>query len=202
MRHRVRERYSEMDLESHPDASLPSEPVDWLTLLDQEINRLSERERLPIVFCDLMRRSRREAAAELGLSEGTLSSRLARARGRLRTRLVRRGVVPAIAAPDLLIESISTATKAVLSPNVAHLVKGVIQNMYMSAATKMFSMVFGLAVIAGLVIWVGFPFAAKPAANDDVVIAAGAINHNSEPEKPKTDRVLIQGILLAKEKGE
>jgi len=66
----------------------------------------------------------------------------------------------------------------------------------------MFSMVFGLAVIAGLVIWVGFPFAAKPAANDDVVIAAGAINHNSEPEKPKTDRVLIQGILLAKEKGE
>ena len=73
------------------DDASASKLDDCLPLLDEELNRLSERERLPIVLCDLMGRSRKEAAEELELSEGTLSSRLARGRDRLRSRLQRPG---------------------------------------------------------------------------------------------------------------
>jgi RNA polymerase sigma factor (sigma-70 family) len=74
------------------------DPIDALAwhdvqaILEVEIRRLPERYRAAFVLCHLEGRSRAEAAAELGLSENTLSSRLARARERLQSRLARRGV--------------------------------------------------------------------------------------------------------------
>src|SRR4051812_33346762 len=41
-------------------------PADWLPLLDAALARMSDRDRGPIVLCDLLGRSRAEAAAELG----------------------------------------------------------------------------------------------------------------------------------------
>ena len=49
-------------------------------LLDEELNRLPRRFRVALVACELEGESRREAAAQLGLSEGTLSTHLARGR--------------------------------------------------------------------------------------------------------------------------
>lgn len=69
---------------------------DWSDLqpvLDQELSRLPSRYRIPILLCDVQGMTRKEAAQRLGWPEGTLSSRLARARGRLAQRLTRRGVV-------------------------------------------------------------------------------------------------------------
>jgi RNA polymerase sigma factor (sigma-70 family) len=89
-----RRRAREKPLHDLPDPPvLPAEPQDWRPLLDLELNRLDERYRRPIVLCDLEGLPRKEAARVLGLAEGTLSSRLARGRRVLATRLSRYGLV-------------------------------------------------------------------------------------------------------------
>ena len=73
-------------------------------ILSEEIARLPETYRAPVVLCYLEAMSYQAAAASLGVTEDTVRGRLARARERLRKSLARRGVeVPAIvvsARPD------------------------------------------------------------------------------------------------------
>ena len=64
------------------------------SLIVEEIARLSEADRSAVVLCDLEGRSYAEAARQLDWPLGTLKARLSRARGRLRSRLVRRGLAP------------------------------------------------------------------------------------------------------------
>src|SRR5262249_30222109 len=72
--------------------------ADVRQAVDQALDGVPGRHRAAVVLCDLENRSRAEAAAELGLSEGTLSSRLARGRRLLARALTARGVtVPAAA---------------------------------------------------------------------------------------------------------
>jgi RNA polymerase sigma factor (sigma-70 family) len=86
----------------HP-AVMPAEAKDWRPLLDRELNLLPEKYRAAIVLCDLEGRPRREAARLLGISGGTLSSRLARARSLLAKRLARCGVALSAGAPAVVI---------------------------------------------------------------------------------------------------
>jgi RND family efflux transporter MFP subunit len=65
---------------------------DLRPVLDAEIARLPERYRVPFVLCYLEGRTNIETARLIGCPEGTVASRLAWARERLRGRLTRRGV--------------------------------------------------------------------------------------------------------------
>jgi RNA polymerase sigma factor (sigma-70 family) len=64
----------------------------FIPLLREEISRLPDHYRLPVVLCYLEGKTNEQAAAELQCPVGTVKGRLSRARDRLRTRLVLRGV--------------------------------------------------------------------------------------------------------------
>jgi RNA polymerase sigma factor (sigma-70 family) len=68
-----------------PDSSLGP-------LLRDEMSLLPDRYRLPLELCYLEGKSNKEAAIQLRCPVGTVKGRLSRARGRLRDRLVRRGL--------------------------------------------------------------------------------------------------------------
>jgi RNA polymerase sigma factor (sigma-70 family) len=71
----------------------PTEERDGLVAAVHEaLDRLPDRYRVPIVLCDLEGRTCEEAARHVGCPIGTIGSRLARGRERLRGQLVRRGL--------------------------------------------------------------------------------------------------------------
>lgn len=89
---RRRELESRMPPMAAPDQSSGLALRDLQAVLDEEINRLSEKYRAAFALCCLESKSRAEAAQELNWKEGTLASRLAHARLLLQRRLTRRGV--------------------------------------------------------------------------------------------------------------
>jgi len=70
------------------------ERSDLASIVHEEVDRLPERYRGPIVLCDLGGQTCEEAAQTLSCPVGTVASRLARGRARLRDRLARRGLAP------------------------------------------------------------------------------------------------------------
>jgi RNA polymerase sigma factor (sigma-70 family) len=79
------------------------ESAEFAQLLDDELCRLPERLRAPIVLCDLEDATHEQAAVRLGWPVGTVKSRLARGREKLRSRLVRRGLAPSLGLAGVVI---------------------------------------------------------------------------------------------------
>ena len=75
-----------------PEAELACR--EELEALHEEVARLPERYRTPIVMCDLEGLTHKEAADRLHCPQSTVGVRLMRARERLRERLTRRGLAP------------------------------------------------------------------------------------------------------------
>ncbi|HEX4608379.1 MAG TPA: sigma-70 family RNA polymerase sigma factor [Urbifossiella sp.] len=86
------------DVPDVPERAAGGFDPDAARAVAEEVGQLSPWYRAPVVLCELEGRSRAAAAQELGIAEGTLSSRLAKARKELARRLAARGFGPAALA--------------------------------------------------------------------------------------------------------
>ena len=113
---------------------------ELLSILDEELARLPERYRSPVVLCCLEGLTRDEAARQLGVPPATLKGQLERGRRRLHTALERRGVglgagllvllatCPAGASTSHWNEVIRATVGGDVSPTIADLARGVAAN--------------------------------------------------------------------------
>ena len=100
----------------------PRLPDDLGAALHEEIARLPDRQRLAVVLCHVEGLTHDEAAARLGWPVGTVRSRLARGRERLRARLTRRGLAPsALPIGAGLVRSIPAAVRGGLAASTVRL---------------------------------------------------------------------------------
>jgi RNA polymerase sigma factor (sigma-70 family) len=187
-----------------PDDECPDE---LRAILDGELARLPARYRGPVVLCELEGLSRPEAARRLDIPEGTLSSRLARAKAQLRERLARRGVtVPAVvlstallrearavSLPISLIEAtVEAATHvaagasatAVLSASVASLSEGVLKAMLFA---KLKGVALGIGVMTAVVSGAVVLAQTGPATKGVVVPSGYLLKSEKAPEAPPSD---------------
>jgi RNA polymerase sigma factor (sigma-70 family) len=118
---RARREGAEVPLGETPVAQPGKDPAEesaWrelAPLLDSEVKRLPEKYRLPFILCYFEGKTNEAAAAELGCPRGTILSRLARARERLRARLGLHGLMGA-AAPFALLLAHNVRSLVEVSP--------------------------------------------------------------------------------------
>ena len=97
----------------------PGDDLSWRDLrpiLDEEVNRLPMKYRVPFILHHLEGRTNEDVARELGCPVGTVLSRVARAREQLRSRLLRRGVF--LSAGALAASLAASARSATVLPGL------------------------------------------------------------------------------------
>jgi RNA polymerase sigma factor (sigma-70 family) len=123
-----------------PDQSVgPPETVAWkemLGVLDDELGRLSDRYRAPLVLCYLEGRTQDEAARQLGWGLNSLRRRLAQGRRLLEARLRGRGVTLPAALAALLAGGVAAVPGPLRAATLAAATGGAAGTAVLSAARK------------------------------------------------------------------
>lgn len=181
-------------------------PTDEVAILFDELGRLPEDFRRAVVLCDLEGLSHEEAAHRLGCPMGTVKSRQARGRDRLRGRLERRGVAPSLAT--ILLPSAAPAPALVDSIARSATAAATI-SLPLGLGLILSRKLIGFAALAGTVAAVGWvasrtaePIPPRPAPSVPIVAAERADSVLTirvlDPEGKETKAV---ALMLWKELG-
>jgi RNA polymerase sigma factor (sigma-70 family) len=159
------QRLLEQEAAAMPAREVPDDSgrAELAAVVHEEVSRLPDKYRRPVILCCLQGKTYGEAARLLGWPEGTVSGRLARARELLQRRLTRRGLavsgaglafalVPAtgLAAPAALVSRTIQASLAFaagpgeIAGPAAALAEGVIRTMSLTTRLK----TAGMALLA------------------------------------------------------
>jgi RNA polymerase sigma factor (sigma-70 family) len=153
-----------------PEAAQRDHWNDLQPLLDEELSRLPDKYRVVILLCDLETKTRKEAARQLNLPEGTVAGRVARARVMLAKRLARRGLVlsggalaavlsqnlaaagvpTSVVSSTIKVASVLAAGQAVaiIPAQVAALMKGVLKAMLLTKVKSAIAVLLVLGIAA------------------------------------------------------
>jgi RNA polymerase sigma factor (sigma-70 family) len=218
-----RRKGRERQVAEMPESAVAEQDLwhDLKPILDEELSRLPDKYRSVVVLCDLEGKTRKEAARQIGVPDGTIAGWLARARVMLAKRLTQRGVAlsgGALAAvlaqqaasagvpTSVVSATIKTAglfatakAAGTISAKVAALAEGVMKAMLL---TKLKTIV---AVTAALVVTVGigagllaYGTAACPKNEgekpDAVVLQKGEVG--AQKAQSESDRDRIQGTWV------
>jgi RNA polymerase sigma factor (sigma-70 family) len=193
----LRTRAARRDAEPYPDGG-PAAPEaedaalwrDLRRVLDEEVRQLPARYREAVVLYYLSGQTTEEAARQLGCARGTVLSRLAWARERLRKRLIQRGVAltagalavwlmqqaASAAVPAPLIGSTALAASGlaagkgiaagVVSARAASLMEGVLREMFLAKLKTTATVCVLAALVAlGVGLWGGSAATGQPSAD-------------------------------------
>jgi RNA polymerase sigma factor (sigma-70 family) len=211
--------------ESKAPPRTPADPTldmtvrDLQRVLHEELQRLPDKYRLPLVLCYLEDHSQEEAAARLGWSKGTLRGRLDRGRERLRRRLAARGVAlsgllaalalaPRASAEAFVDPVVRAAVPSALGPTAADtlsarastLAEGVIRSMRTSKLEVATVALLLVGLIAGAGLGVAQSLGVKrPAAEQKPAVRSQAIAPSApQPavKPPEIDPLVYSGRVL------
>jgi HlyD family secretion protein len=196
---------------SESESQIQPEPTDEIErVLLEEIDRLPERYKAPVVLCDLEGRTHEAAARALGWPIGTVKSRQSRARERLRDQLTRRGFAPSsslaiLALPRLgpsisvlLMNSTTTlairyvATRAIARGSATWLAQEVLRSMTILRSAKIASILIALGAAgsgAGLIAQGPGEASKKPEQKADPKPQAKAKEKPQAPEPPDDESI-------------
>jgi RNA polymerase sigma factor (sigma-70 family) len=161
----------------------PTEDLLWRDLrpvLDDAINGLPSKYRLPFVLCYLEGMTNAQAAQHLGCPPGTVATRLARARARLRARLTRQGVAvggllglalatrtASAVPPALLAVTVRATATGVIPAAVTTLMEGVCKAMFLDKMRMLVLTLAAFVAAGGAGLWTYRALAGEPPARED-----------------------------------
>lgn len=195
----------QVDAMPHPESTDrdPAESDELGRLFDEELAALPEEMRRAVVLCELQGRSRAAAAKELGVSEGTLSSRLGRARKRLRDRLANRGVALAVPPAVVVSARLSVATAGLANGSVGA-VPAAVWELAQEAlkAMTITKLKVGAVLVAAVIGLTGFGLSASGIGGDEKPAAKAEPTAKPKAEAPPTKAgpvATVNGIDISRE---